>query len=108
MHFLANLVSQNSTEGYKFNDSQTLSSNSNRNPYVETMKEDIKLAVKERPGFKNPDESILKKLLDSLGLSKVSCKEKKKTVIAANISETRNVFDCDLGGSYEKCTCGQR
>ena len=59
MHFLTTLVHQDSTEGYKFNYFSIKFSSSSRK-HIETLKEDIKLAVMRKPGFENREDSILK------------------------------------------------
>ena len=51
MHFLATLVHQDSTEGYKLNDFQIKLSSTSKKHETGTFNEDIMLVVMGKPGF---------------------------------------------------------
>ena len=60
------------------------------------------------PGFESREDSILENLLGFFGLSEVNRKERYRIIISTNTLQEQNLFDCDLSGKNEACSCGQR
>ena len=77
MHFLATLVHQDSTEGYKFNDFLVKFSSSGNKRKIEILKEDIKLLAMGKPGFENREDSILKNTSTFLDYQKSIARNRK-------------------------------
>ena len=105
---MANLVHQDSTEGYKFNNFRIKFSNSSSKHYIETLKEDIKLVVMGKPGFENREDSILKKTSRLFWTIRTQLQVTERIIISANTPQKRKLLACDLGGRHDACGCGQR
>ena len=108
MQFLAILVDQDSTEGYKLNKILINFSNSCKKLWIEASKEDIRLLVIGKTGLENWEDSMSKKTYWRFWTIRNHSQETARIVMTTKCFQKQKPSQCNFGGRNESCGYGHR